>query len=221
MTRERPAARAPWGVVGVTALCTIACAATGSASRPSTGSTEHTASSQRRRPDGVAVDPPTQTPPPRTRAKTTDGLVALRQPLGSDRALDTLASLFEAVVREDSEGMSKLFTADASVVAAPSGPPVTNAPPLWWDQRFRRLDYGRLAGELVYRPTEVEIVRGDDPDAVGRADGLGDGDVLLRVSVVTTRAGEQRLLGDAMVLWLRRDGDRYRIWRIQEDFQLP
>ena len=44
--------------------------------------------------------------------------------------------------------------------------------------------------------------------------------MVVRVPILTPHVGAERLFGDEMVLWLRRDGDRYRIYRVLEDFQL-
>ena len=43
---------------------------------------------------------------------------------------------------------------------------------------------------------------------------------MVRVPILTTHVGAERLFGDEILLWLRRDGDRFRIYRVQEDFQL-
>ena len=53
-----------------------------------------------------------------------------------------------------------------------------------------------------------------------RSEPLGDDDVVIRAPIITTHAGADRLFGDEIIFWLRRDGDRYKIYRILEDFQL-
>jgi hypothetical protein len=182
----------------------------------------------RRHPDGVAIDPISAPPPPRDRATVGEGLVTLRTPLGVDRALATVDELFRKIVLEDSEGLEAVFTPQAvSVTSAPPGggpPGSANALP-FWQGRFRRLDYTKLAGEPLYREAEIQIFRPDDtPDALPhsavRPESLGENDVVLRVPVLTTRIGAERLFGDELVLWMRRDGERYRIYRVLEDFQL-
>jgi hypothetical protein len=182
----------------------------------------------RRRPDGVAIDPISAPPPARDRATVGEGLVTLRTPLGVDRALATVDELFRKIVLEDAEGLEALFAPQAvSVTNAPPGggsPGSTNALPLW-QGRFRRLDYTKLAGEPLYREAEIQVFRPDDtldalPHTSVRPESLGENDVVLRVPVLTTRIGAERLFGDELVLWMRRDGDRYRIYRVLEDFQL-
>jgi hypothetical protein len=181
-----------------------------------------------RRPDGVAIDPVSAPPPPRDRAEAAEGLVTLRTPLGVDRALSTVADFFHAIVLEDGEALDALFTRDALAVTslAPGGGGGQTPPAIQlWQARFRKLDYRRLAGELVYREPEIDVVRADDaretplPAAI-RPEALGDNDVVMRVPILTPHLGADRLFGDEMILWLRRDGDRYRIYRILEDFQL-
>ena len=182
----------------------------------------------RRRPDGVAIDPISAPPPARDRASVADGLVTLRTPLGADRALATVEELFRKVILEDGEGLEPLFTRDAVAVtgAPPSGgPSQTPSALLFWQGRFRKLDYTTLAGEPLYREAEIQIFRADDtPDALPhpavRPEALGENDVVVRVPILTTRIGAERLFGDEIVLWMRRDGERYRIYRALEDFQL-
>lgn len=179
----------------------------------------------RRRPDGVAVDPTGEPPRAREHAETSDRLVTLRTPLGADRAVDTVSELFRAIVIEDSDGLEALFTREAT---ASNGMPGTSATPLavlWWQQRFRRLDYTRLAGEPIFREAEIEIYRADDdvdalPHAAIHLEALGETDVVIRLPILTSHAGADRLFGDEMIFWLRREGDRYKIYRMLEDFQL-
>ncbi|APR78946.1 Hypothetical protein A7982_04293 [Minicystis rosea] len=202
------------------ALCLGLPACTATATLPESGTA-------RRRPDGVAIDPISAPPPARDRADVAEGLVTLRTPLGIDRALSTVQELFRKIVQEDGEGLEPLFTRDALAVTslAPSGAGQTPQAILFWHGRFRKLDYTRLAGELVYRDAEITFFRAEDaldapPHPAIRADALNGNDVVVRVPIVMARVGADRLFGDEMILWLRRDGDRYRIYRIFEDFQL-
>jgi ketosteroid isomerase-like protein len=175
-----------------------------------------------RHPDGVAVDPASAEPPARGQAEAKDGIVTLKTPLGTDRALATIDELFRRIVAEDKEKLPELFTRDA-VSVSPSGGGTINAI-TWWTQRFNKLDYPKLAGEPVFRRSEAEVVRGEAAlDAAStpamRSEPLGDEDVVVRARVVTTHAGADRLFGDEIIFWLRRDGDRYKIRRMLEDFQ--
>ena len=179
----------------------------------------------RRHPDGVAVDPTGEPPRPREHAKASDRLVALRTPLGADRAVDTVSELFRKIVIEDSEGLEALFTREATTSTGNPGVTATPLAVLWWQQRFRRLDYTRLAGEPIFREAELEIYRADDevdalPHPAIRLDALGETDVVIRLPILTSHAGADRLFGDEMIFWLRREGDHYKIYRIIEDFQL-
>jgi hypothetical protein len=179
----------------------------------------------RRKPDGVAVDPTGAPPRARERADASDHLVTLRTPLGADRAVDTVSELFRKIVIEDSDGLEALFTREATVSTGASGGAATPLAVLWWQQRFRRLDYTRLAGEAIFREAELEIYRADDAiDAPShpaiRLETLGETDVVIRLPILTSHAGADRLFGDEMIFWLRREGDRYKIYRVLEDFQL-
>jgi hypothetical protein len=153
-------------------------------------------------------------------------VVTLRTPLGLSPAIDTVADFFRRVVAEDSDGLGELFTRDAlAIQTGMSGQAQSPSAVLWWEQRFRRLDYGKLAGEPIYRESELEIYRAEDVLDAPRhppiqADTLGDDDVVIRVPIMTPRIATDRLFGDELVVWLRRDGAGFRIYRILEDFQL-
>jgi len=182
---------------------------------------------ERRHPDGVAIDPASAPPPARDRAAASDGLVTLRTPLGVDRAVATVEELFRRVVVEDGDGLEGLFTRDAVAISPAVGGSPGQSPSalLLWQGRFRKLDYTKLAGEPIYREAELQIFRPDDavetlPHPSIHPEALGGTDVVVRVPILTTRIGSERLFGDELVLWMRRDGDRYRIYRVLEDFQL-
>lgn len=181
-----------------------------------------------RRPDGVAIDPASATFGPRERAGSDEGVVTLRSPLGVDLAAALIGDFFSRVVVEDDDGLEALFTRDAIAItgAGSGGMGQTPAALLWWEQRFRRLDYGKMAGEVVFRESELEVYRAEDvleapPHRAIRTEALNDNDVIIRAPIVTARSGTERLFGDEIVFWLRRDGDGYKIFRLMEEFQVP
>ncbi|MDI3285197.1 hypothetical protein [Polyangium sp. 15x6] len=179
-----------------------------------------------RRPDGVAVDPASAPPRARDVANAGAGLVTLRTPLGTEAVLTTVNGFFRGIVSEDMEALEALFTRDALSISTTYGPSNAPSAPLFWTQRMRRLDYTKLAGEVVFREAELEVYRAEDaltssPHPAIRVEALSAGDVVVRVPIATSRVGSDRLLGDEVVLWLRREGERYRIYRIVEDFQMP
>ncbi len=181
---------------------------------------------ERRRPDGVAIDPTSAPPQPANQADASDSVVTLRTPLGVGLALDIVAEFFKRIIAEDSEALSELLTRDALAIHTGSGG--SGQPPsagLWWEQRFRRLEYGKLAGEPVYRESELQIFRAEDVLATPQhpaiqPETLDDQDIVIRVPIMTARIAADRLLGDELVVWLRRDGPRFKIYRLLEDFQL-
>lgn len=222
---ERAPARARLAVFLVPLLS--ACGAVG----PPAFATSSELQDAPRRPDGVAIDPASATPDARDRAAAGDGMVTLRSPLGVELAMEMVGEFFTKVVLEDEDGLEALFTRDAIAVNGGGSGSMgamgqTPSAALFWEQRFRKLDYGKLAGEVVYREAELEIYRADDvleapPHRAIRTDSLNDNDMVIRAPVVTARSGQERLFGEEIVFWLRRDGERYRIFRILEDFQIP
>jgi hypothetical protein len=183
---------------------------------------------QRRHPDGVAVDPSSAPPAAKDTATTSDGLVTLRTPVGLDTALASIQTFFEAVLAEDPDVLGSVLTRDAMVTnptLAAQGPMGSPNAALFWAHRFRRLDYTKLAGEAIYHENDLEVYRaGDDvnlsPHPSVRVEALNAGDVVIRVPIVTPRAGTDRLFGDEIVVWLRRTGNEYKIYRLLEEFQV-
>lgn len=179
-----------------------------------------------RRPDGIAIDPTSAPPAPQDEAEVSSGIVALRTPLGVEVAVETVDALFRRVAREDGEGVAALFTQDAIAITStqPGNRQTPNAG-LWWDRRFSRLDYALLQGETVYRSDDVSILRGKElldgtAAAIPDSDGLDPSDVVVKVPITTPRVGQVRLLGDEIVLFLRRVDDEYKIYRMLEEFTL-
>ncbi len=177
----------------------------------------------RRRPDGVAIDPTSLPPEANDAVEVEAGLVSLRTPLGVERAIATVSELFQKVSLEDPD-IESLFSRDALAVTSSSGSGQLPPAALFWQQRFRRLDYTRLAGETIFRESELEIYRADDtlatpPHPAIRLEALNPGDVVIRAPILTARVGTDRLFGDEIVFWLRREGDIYKIYRVLEDFQ--
>jgi hypothetical protein len=182
---------------------------------------------ERRHPDGVVIDPVSAPPPAEDRARAQDGMVTLKTPLGVDRALGTIDELFRRVVDRDGDALEALFAQNSLALGlTPQGMQgQTPSALLWWQNRFRRLDYARLKGEVIYREAELRIFRAEDaaeapPHPSIHADAMSEGDMVIEVPILTTHAGADRLFGDEIIFWLRRDKDRYRIYRVLEDFQL-
>lgn len=198
--------------------------------------TEHAGSfpDDKRRPDGIAVDP-LETPPEAVdSAAASSGVVALRAPLGIDAAHATVRSFFEAVGREDGEALMKVLSIDA-VWLNPSSRAREPAYSMF-SRRFGRLDYVSLAGVTFW--TEEHVLEGDDaiaawaelvpsqgpsqstPSASFSVDSLGPGDVVIRAPIHLGKGGAGSLFGSEIVIALRRDADRFVIHRLAEDFVL-
>ncbi len=220
MTRRR------WGLLA--ALLTTACGPLGSADFP----TQSALPDEERRPDGIAVDLASDPPPTRDRAESADELVALRAPLGVDAAHETLRVFFEAMVSEDIAAMSAVLEANAQVqdlrvigtaLPAPTSHGIANL----WRQRFRKREYQRFASQLLYREADVITYRSGDLDALPvnvrylpEIAAPEATDVVLRVPIITHTLNNERMLGDELFFWLRRDGSRYVIYRMAEDIPL-
>jgi len=77
-----------------------------------------------------------------------------------------------------------------------------------WRARLRRGQYRKLASEIVYQDPDVETYRYDELSVAGterpaRPAAMDRTDLLLRVPILTTRVGSDRLFGDEMRFVLR------------------
>ncbi len=78
----------------------------------------------------------------------------------------------------------------------------------------------RSIGSRRSRSSRAEDVLATPQHPAIQPETLDDQDVVIRVPIATARVATDRLLGDEIVVWLRRDGPRFRIYRPLEDFQL-
>lgn len=173
-----------------------------------------------RRPDGAVADLAFHAPAPALRASAGDMLVALRTPLDPARALDLVQAWFDAIGREDDGAIASLALPSAMVVPRVRGPGVAFGD--HWRVRLRRVRYRGIVAEPPWRPGDVELATAEELDRRGvpRPADAAAGDLRVHVPIVPGRGGE-RLFGDAVDLWLRPDGSRWRIRMQVEDFQLP
>lgn len=188
-----------------------------------------------RQPDAVAIDLPSRPPPASDDAASDEAVVALRAPLGVDEARATVRSFFQAIVEEDVASLTPLLVPGARVLdldpttgsRAATRRSRTQDARSWWSQRFRKHGYDQLEARVVYREADVETYRYEElgslpPTVADAASALGPAvaasDLVLRVPIVTTTIRSERLLGDELFFWLRREGDRYRILHLAEPF---
>lgn len=131
----------------------------------------------------------------------------------------------DAVTREDATLLATVLGERAGWINPAAGRSGSNAV-LVWRERFRRLEYGKLAGAPVVRESDVEVYAFDDleaplPGRPQRPPEMRDGDVYARARVLTPRIGPDRLFGDELGFVLRSEGDRFRIVLLLEEFQIP
>ena len=127
---------------------------------------------------------------------------------------------------EAGEALALCLTRDATIVSPATGTPQARLPTagVFFAQRFRRLDYTKLAGETLYHRSDVVVAHAGDAEAVAERMGMaapGAGEMALRVRLVLVRSGTDRVLGDEIIFYLRREGSAYRIARMVEDFSMP
>lgn len=163
-------------------------------------------------------------PPASTRASTSLGLVALREPVDMSGALMPVRTFFESVAREDKDKMRTVLTLDAQALI-PSGPSNSGSRAEdAWERRFAKFDYKATGPEPVYRETAVEMYSHRDlEEAEGdrpvRPPIMEQQDVLIRVPIELKRVGTDRLFGDEIVFLVRRVEGSFRIRALYEDFQ--
>jgi hypothetical protein len=176
-----------------------------------------------RRAPGVAVDPAPGLPPATGSANSTRSMLVLTTPVASEAARDLVRAFFRAVLNEATEQLDQLIVEQAFIQTGSRSS--RQSARTFWRTRLVRLDYAALAGQPVYRESEIEIYRADDAELLASRRDLklrvaGD-DVLVRVPVAQTRSGRVRVFGEEMLLLLRPHKNGYRIAEMAEDFQMP
>jgi hypothetical protein len=172
---------------------------------------------------GVAVDPAPELPAPLGSAYSENGIVVLRAPLPTDAAREVVREFFRAAVDEAPERLDQLVLEQAWIQtgAQASRQPARS----FWRVRLTRLDYRSLAGQLLYRESEVETYRADDIARLSATRALpvtvGSEDVLVRVPLTGGRSGRIKLFAEEVLFVLRPQADGFKIAEIFEEFQLP
>lgn len=175
-----------------------------------------------RRPDGVVVDPETVLPAPQTAVPSDIGLATLRPPLDERLAREITRAFFRAIATEDLPALASLLTESASF-RSPSGGERRGALEVY-RARAARFDYFPLVLSTIFDEASVEIYRSTDFGAetslpVARPHDLEPTDIVLRVPITTTHTQAGRVLGDEILLIVRRDDQGVvRIRAIVEEF---
>jgi hypothetical protein len=165
-----------------------------------------------RRPDGVVLEPAPAMPDSVARSDAALPIAALHEP-PDDRALGALVRrYFLAWEREDVEALTRLLSADATLLGHAGGRPIEA-----FRARLRRYEYQRIAGLEPARFDRLERHRYVDLDARQRPREMREGDLLLRVPVLVARIGGDPLFGDTLVLLVRREDEGLRVAAIGEE----
>ena len=180
---------------------------------------------EERRAAGIAVDLTSPPPVSQDRAETKETIVALRAPLGLEAAHEAVGHFFDAVVAEDISALSALVKDETQVQDTRASPNTKSHPAAaLWRQRFQKREYQAMAGQLVYRNADVGTYRGDQLDALplavrylGSNDEVQPNDLVLHVPIITHSLRSERLFGDDIFFWLRREGSRYVIYQMAEE----
>ena len=176
-----------------------------------------------RRAPGVAVDPAPELPAAAASAHPEQGVVVLRAPQDPEAARDVVRGFFRAIGQGSFAELEPLLAEDAWLSAGASvGRQKARQ---YWQARLTRLDYGAIAGSLVFREGELETYRAADLAALRPPRSLGvvarGDDVVVRVPIASPRFGKTRLFGDEIVFLLRPKGSGYSIVDMAEEFMLP
>ncbi len=173
----------------------------------------------RRRPDGVAIDPPTVYPLPSPAAQAADAVVVLEEtPLGADVARGLVLKFWSATIAEDRVSFQSLLIGHATSYNPGTGV-VEEAMP-FWNRRFDALEYQLLGQAPPPREDSIEIARADQWDRGGLTDDTRPSDVVAVLHVPRVTTGRP-LTGDTITFQLRRSRDHYQIVRLTEEFAFP
>ena len=177
-----------------------------------------------RQPDGVAIDRDTAVSSARLVGSTTDGLVALEEPLDFSEAMQIIRVFFRAVGAEDMEMMSTVLADEAEQVDTDGSSRIRMV--LHWTRRFERFDYRGFAVELPYRESMVETYGYEDlaqqlPKRPSRPADMDPDGLLIRVPMMRTSVGYDRVFGEEILFVVRSNQRRIRIHAAYEGFRIP
>jgi hypothetical protein len=155
-------------------------------------------------PAGADIEPETALPQAERRATTGSGLVVLETPPDPGAARAVVASFFRAVVEESPRALAALLSDNAMMQNGSRRESANGA----WASRFARFDYRSLAGETIYRETDLRFWKDDD-------------DLMVEVPVDVAWGARPRMLGDKLTFRLTPSGSRLLVEEILEDFRSP
>lgn len=141
--------------------------------------------------------------------------------MGERPARELVRAFFHALSTEDLASLASLLTSDATFGTLSGGPKASALDV--FRARIQRFDYLPLARAFVYEEARVEAYRYEEFDAknklsLARPAGMVPGELVLRIPIATTHTQAGRVLGDEVVLLIRREGERPRIRAIVEEF---
>ncbi|HWP06590.1 MAG TPA: hypothetical protein VNN72_12640 [Polyangiaceae bacterium] len=157
-----------------------------------------------RHPAGADIDPTPKLPPSTRRGDTESGLVVLETPADPAQARDVIAAFFRAIVSESPSAIQATLAASATMQEGARRENAQSA----WASRFTRFDYRSLAGERLYRESEIRM-REDQRD------------LWVGVPVEVAWGSRPRLLGETFTFRLVPRGAGWAIAEIVEEFRTP
>lgn len=203
-----------WAALAATCALGFGCASHGEPALPRAPLDE-------RRAPGVAQTRSLTLPEPTRSGDSSEQLLLLRAPSGTDLARSAVRDFLRATVNEAPERLEVLLGKQAYVSTSGGRQPAR----AFWLLRFAQLDYTELKGQLLYRDTDVQTFRLEDlarlPPARRPALELGQDEVAVRVPIHVSWAGRTRLYGDELMFRLQPAAGRFEITEISEDFRLP
>lgn len=157
-----------------------------------------------RRPAGTDIEPATTLPAAERRGTTASGLVVLETPADPNAARAVVALFFHAVVEESPHALAAVLTPNARMQNGTHREGAASV----WSGRFARFDYRSLAGEPLYRDSDVDVSEDDHA-------------LVLRVPLGIAWGSRPRMLGDEFTFRLVPSGASFLIDEIIEDYRSP
>jgi len=189
------------GVTGASAACAalVACAAASPGFETVTALPKPP-----RHPAGTDIEPATTLPAAERRGTTAAGLVVLETPADPNAARAVVAAFFHAVVEESPRALAAVLTPNARMQNGSHREGAASV----WSGRFARFDYRSLAGEALYRDSDIQVTEEEH-------------DLLVRVPLGVAWGARPRMLGDEFTFRLVPNGAGFLIDEIVEDYRSP
>ena len=173
-----------------------------------------------RQPDGALFDNDSPPPTSQITASTNGHVVSLKEPTDTALATHTVRAFFQAISQKNTQLLSSTITpaAQAFFLDSDARAPLARH----WSRRFSKYAYEEFANDPPYVEHSIETYRLSEQTLPGRPQlprDMSPQDLFVRVPILRTTIGYDRVFGDEIRLLLKWNGSRFQISATYESFE--